>query len=91
VAEGAGPDSLPEAVSTFVRVFSPQFAPAHPLSPPDYPPNRPFPPPPYPLTAKNRPFCPPPPYPLDRPPPQPSLDGIAETVCITPFALYYAP
>jgi hypothetical protein len=96
-AAGPGPHK-PEAVPAdrqgpFPRssgYFSPQIAPARPFLPPVYQPKCPFSPSLYPLTAKTRPFCRPQPYPTDRPFPQPSLDGIAEAVCITtPFALYY--
>jgi hypothetical protein len=72
------------------RVFSLQIVPVHLLSLPDYPPNRPLSPPPYPLTAKTHPFHPPPPYPPSRPPPQPFLTRVIETVLNTPFTLYYA-
>jgi hypothetical protein len=78
--------------------------PPRPLSPPDYRPIFPSPiHPPFfsfpavlPPNGEKQPLLSlspknPPPYPHGRPPPQPSLDGIAEAVCITPFALYYDP
>jgi hypothetical protein len=90
-AEGLSPSAGRGRFHVYPGIFHRKPPPPVSFHPLDYAPKHPFSPPPYPLTAKTRPSYRPPPYPPSRPPPQPSLNGIAEAVCISPFALYYAP
>jgi hypothetical protein len=77
------------AVSALVLVFFTANCPRPPSFIPDYPPKHPHATPLCPINGENHPFCRPQAYPPSRLPLWPRLARVIETVCITPFALYY--